>query len=215
MYYVKSKTVRIDRSMRMRKAGSMRWEQLFSDLEARYDELADAEVMAELADRQRVAAGGIGMVQRIAGAVGRPVRLRTAAGIAVSGTLAHVGPDWLLVHEGPGREVMVALRSTTIVEGLAATTGTPMRGVELRLDLRQALRGLARDRAPISMVVVGGVGEPTSLHTEITGTIDRLGADFLEMALHAPWEPRRSASVRSIVLVPLPAVVLVRAVPLG
>lgn len=201
--------------MRMRKAGSMRWEQLFSDLEARYDELADAEVMAELADRQRVAAGGIGMVQRIAGAVGRPVRLRTAAGIAVSGTLAHVGPDWLLVHEGPGREVMVALRSTTIVEGLAATTGTPMRGVELRLDLRQALRGLARDRAPISMVVVGGVGEPTSLHTEITGTIDRLGADFLEMALHAPWEPRRSASVRSIVLVPLPAVVLVRAVPLG
>lgn len=193
----------------------MRWEQLFSDLEARYDELADAEVMAELADRQRVAAGGIGMVQRIAGAVGRPVRLRTTAGIAVSGTLAHVGPDWLLVQEGPGREVMVALRSTTIVEGLAATTGTPMRGVELRLDLRQALRGLARDRAPISLFVVGGVGEPTSLHTEITGTIDRLGADFLEMALHAPWEPRRSASVRSIVLVPLPAVVLVRAVPLG
>ncbi len=58
----------------------MRWEQLFSDLEARYDELADAEVMAELADRQRVAAGGIGMVQRIAGVVGRPVRLRTLRG---------------------------------------------------------------------------------------------------------------------------------------
>jgi len=193
----------------------MRWEQLFGDLAARFDDLADADLMAELADRQRVAAGTISMVERIAGALGRPIRLRTVAGITVTGTLRRVGPDWLLLQEGPGREVVLALRATTIVEGLSAATGVAMTGIERRLNLRHALRGLARDRSPIALVVSGGVGEPAALYTEVTGTIDRIGADFLEMALHAPWEPRRTASVRSIVLVPLEAIVLVRALPLS
>jgi len=193
----------------------MRWEQLFDDLEARFDDLADAEMMAELADRQRVAAGAISMVERIAGAVGRPIRFRTTAGLTVTGNLQKVGPDWVLVHEAPGRETVVALAATTMIEGLSAATGPALKGVELRLNLRHAMRGLARDRSPIALVVAGGVGEPTSLHTEVTGTVDRVGADFLEMALHAPWEPRRTASVRSVVLVPLGSVVLVRALPLG
>lgn len=193
----------------------MRWEQLFSDLDARFDDLVDAEMMSELADRQRVAAGAVTMVQRIAGAVGRPVRVRTTAGIAVTGTLLRVGPDWLLLQEGPGREVLLALAAVTVVEGLAAQTGPLLTGVQTRLDLRHALRGLARDRSPVAVVVNGGVGEPAGLSTEITGTIDRLGADWLELAVHAPWEPRRAASVRSVVLVPVPAVVLVRALPLG
>jgi hypothetical protein len=193
----------------------MRWEQLFSDLDARFDDLADGEMMAELADRERVAAGAISMIERIGGAVGRPIRVRTTAGIAVTGTLRKVGPDWLLIQEGPGREALLALPAVTIVEGLSASTGPAVKGVELRLNLRYALRGLARDRSPIALVVCGGVGEPTGLYTEITGTVDRMGADFLEVALHAPWEPRRAASVRAVVLVPLFSVVLVRALPLG
>lgn len=193
----------------------MRWEQLFSDLDARFDDLADAEMMMGLADRQRVAAGAISMVERIAGASGRPIRVRTTAGIAVTGTLLEVGPDWLLLQEGPGREVLLSLAATTIVEGLSWETGPALKGVGLRLDLRRALRGLARDRSPVALIVCGGIGEPTSLYTEVTGTIDRLGADFLELALHAAWEPRRGASVRAVVLIPVSAVVLVRALPLG
>src|ERR1700712_1693379 len=193
----------------------MRWEQLFSDLDARCDELADAEMMAELADRERVAAGAISVVERIGGAIGRPLRVRTTAGIAVTGALLEIGPDWLLIQEGPGREVLLALTAVTIVEGLAAATGPAVGGVKLRLNLRFALRGIARDRSPVALVVCGGVGEPMGLYTEITGTVDRVGGDFVEVALHAPWEPRRAASVRSVVLVPLAAVVLVRALPLG
>ncbi|SDO26999.1 hypothetical protein SAMN04515671_0381 [Nakamurella panacisegetis] len=193
----------------------MRWEQLFSDLDARFDDLADADMMAELADRQRVAAGAITVVERVGGALGRPVRIRTTAGMTVAGTLRKVGPDWVLLQEAPGREVVLALRAATIVEGLSAATGPAVKGVGLRLNLRHALRGLARDRSPIAMVVGGGVGDSAGPYTEVTGTIDRLGADFLELAVHAPWEPRRAASVRSVVLIPLPAVVLVRAVPLG
>jgi len=50
---------------------------------------------------------------------------------------------------------------------------------------------------------------------EVIGTIDRVGADFIEVAVHAAWEPRRAAAVRSVALVPLDAIVLVRAMPLG
>ena len=103
-------------------------------------------------------------------------------------------------------------------------TALPMLDVSIRLDLRRALRGLVRDRAPVAMTVAGwpssdagtsaGVGSSGS-SGEITGTIDRVGADFVEIAVHAAWEPRRAASVRTVMLVPLTAVMLVRALPLG
>jgi hypothetical protein len=193
----------------------MRWEQLFSDLADQFEDLADAEMMAELADRQRVALGAVSMGQRIAGAIDRTIRVRTSVGLAVTGRLRKVGPDWLLLEEGVGREALLATAAVTQVEGLSASSGAPIGGVELRLDLRFVLRGLTRDRSPVAVVIRGGVGDPTGLYTETTGTIDRIGADFLELAVHAPWEPRRAASVRSVVLVPLVAVVLVRALPLG
>ena len=193
----------------------MRWEQLFNDLDAQFDDLADEQMMAELADRQRVAVGAVSMGQRIAGALDRTIRVRTTVGLAVTGRLRKVGPDWLLLEEGVGREALLAIAAVTQVEGLSTSSGPPIGGVELRLDLRFVLRGLARDRSPVGVVVRGGAGDPTGLYSESTGTIDRIGADFLELAVHAPWEPRRAASVRSVVLVPLVAVVLVRALPLG
>ena len=193
----------------------MRWAQLFSDLDAQFDAMADAEMMAELADRERVAVGAVATTQRLAGSVGALVRVRTVVGAAVAGTLRSVGPDWLLLHEAMGRETLLAVSAVAMVEGLSAATAPAATGGQLRLTFRHALRGLVRDRSPVALVVPGGVAEPASPFTELTGTIDRIGADFLELAVHAPWEPRRAASVRSVVLVPLPAVVLVRALPLG
>jgi hypothetical protein len=194
----------------------MRWEQLFSDLDARFDELADAAMMAELADRQRVAAGVLQLTARLGGALGQAIRVRTTSGVAVGGLLRRVGPDWVLLQEGPGREAVVRLAAVTAIEGLTSATAAPIAGVALRLDLRHMLRGVARDRSPVAVVIPGssGIGvEGTG--TEITGTIDRVGADFLELAVHAPWEPRRASSVRSMIAIPLAAVVLVRALPLG
>ena len=42
----------------------MRWDRLFADLEAQFDEISDAEAAAELADRQRVAIGAVRATQR-------------------------------------------------------------------------------------------------------------------------------------------------------
>jgi len=46
--------------------------------------------------------------------------------------------------------------------------------------------------------------------TAIDGTIDRLGADFVEVAQHAAGELRRRDQVREVALVPLSALAVVR-----
>jgi hypothetical protein len=203
----------------------MRWDRLFADLEARFEEIGDAEAAAELADRQRVAIGAVRATQRLSGSVDQPVRVRLAGGASIGGVLRTVGPDWLLLAEGPARECIVALNAITAVEGLTAATAPEMTGLAVRLDLRRALRGLARDRSPVAVALTGwsgGLAGPAATSTpgsmgsaEVIGTIDRVGADFVEVAVHAAWEPRRAGTVRSVALIPLNAVVLVRAMPLG
>jgi hypothetical protein len=64
------------------------------------------------------------------------------------------------------------------------------------------LRGLARDRAPVQVVLDDG----TALH----GTIDRVGADYLELAEHPGDLHRRADAVRGVRTVVIDAVVLVR-----
>jgi hypothetical protein len=186
--------------------------------------LGDIDAAAELADRERLAVGAVTTTQRLSGSVGRPVMLRLVGGPLVSGTLRTVGPDWLLLSEGQGRDCLVALRAVTTVEGLSAATAPEPGALSLRSDLRRALRGVARDRSPVAIALTGwtggigpsgaGVAGPGG-SAEITGTIDRVGADFVEIAVHSAWEPRRAGSVRSVALVPIAALMLVRALPLG
>ena len=192
----------------------MRWEQLFAALEAQFGELADAQERAEFADRTRVVGGAVTMSERLAGSVDTLVRVRTS-GPTITGTLRQVGADWVLVEESAG-EVIVGLDAVTGVEGLSSATGPALSAVALRLDLRWAVRGLARDRAPVSVIVRGpGAGSSSQVEMGVAGTVDRVGADFLELAVHAAWEPRRARSVRSVMLIPLTAVVAIRAGALG
>jgi len=71
-----------------------------------------------------------------------------------------------------------------------------------RLGFAFALRDLGRRRAAVTVTTALGV-----LH----GTIDRVAKDHFDLALHEPGVPRRDSNVRGIRLVPMSAVVLVRA----
>lgn len=188
----------------------MRWEQLFGDLEAQFDAFAEAQALAEVAERQRIEFGGVGLVARLVPAVGTRIRATTATGSAIGGLLRRVGPDWLLLEESAGREVVVPLASVTVLEGLPAATGQPLGAIAGKLTLTSALRGLVRDRAPVAVVIPGGENG-----SELTGTLDRVGADFCELALHPAWEVRRANAVRQVVVIPVSGVMYVRAQPLG
>jgi len=99
-----------------------------------------------------------------------------------------------------GQRAVAAVGS---VAGLGSATGVSEGVVRGRLDLRRALRGLARDRSAVQVLLDDG-----SVHV---GTLDAVGADFVELAEHAADEPRRATAVRGVRVVSLAAVAAVRA----
>ena len=187
----------------------MRWQQLFADLGGQFAEAEAAADRAESASRTRAEVGAVRLAERLAGAVGHPVVLRCRGAGPVAGTLVEVGVDWLLVEEDAGREALVATAAVLSVSGLGRQTAVPEPpgAVRGRFDLRRAARALARDRSTVHLVLDDGA--------VLSGTIDRVGADFLELAAHAPEEPRRAAAVRGVHAAALDGVAVIRTAPPG
>jgi hypothetical protein len=182
----------------------VRWDDLFADLEAQAQALEVAERAAEVGERARIEFGATGMLQRLRAAIGAGLRIELLGGVAVSGTVQRVGVDWLLCDEGAGREALVPLHAVRMVQGLGRMSATPGSegAVAARLTIRSALRAIARDRSAVRLHTVDGA--------VLDATVDRVGADFVEVARHAAGEARRRAEVRDVVLVPLDAVAAVR-----
>jgi hypothetical protein len=182
----------------------MRWDALFGDLEAQADSLGLAERAAEVDERARIEVATLGLVDRLRAGVGATLRLQLAGPLALTGVLRRVGPDWLLLDEGSGREGVAVLDAVHGVSGLSRLSAVPdsMPVVESRLALRHVLRGIARDRSPVRVCRVDG--------STLDATIDRVGADFLDAALHPPGESRRRADVREVALIPFAALAAVR-----
>lgn len=182
----------------------MRWKGLFDDLEAEFDAGLQAELVGEVAERTRREHALLRLVDRVRPAVGHELAVELRGGDAVRGRLSDVGADWLLLQEPGGREVLVPIAAVLGLTGLSDRSGSPGEEgvVEARLDVRRALRALARDRAGVAIGLADG--------RTLSGTIDRVGADHLELAEHAPGEARRRGAVRQVRLVPLDAVTAVR-----
>ncbi len=182
----------------------MRWDALFDDLEAQAAALQQAERAAEVEERARGEVGALGLLDRARAAIGTPLRLRTRGGLAVTGLLARVGPDWLLIDEGEGRETVIATGQLVSARGFGRHSAVPGTAsiVASRIGLRQVLRGIARDRSAVRVRLIDG--------TTVDATIDRIGADFAEVATHSAAEPRRRQDVRDVELLPLAAIAAVR-----
>jgi hypothetical protein len=181
----------------------MRWDALFGDLEAQAEALERAERAAEVDERSRIEVGALGIVDRLRAGVGAELRLRTGA-FTFDGVLRRVGPDWMLLDESGGREVVVTLAAVDGVSGLSRLSSVPAAtsAVESRLSLRHVLRGVVRDRSPVRLCRVDG--------STLAATLDRVGADFVDAAVHPVGETRRRRDVRDVVLVPFTALAAVR-----
>lgn len=171
----------------------MRWDRLFDDLAAQLTLDESRELESEVADRVRRERAQLDVHTRLLANVDASrVGLRLP-GRAVTGRLVDVGPDWALVETAPGRPCLVALAAVRGISGLGPGARTPS-VVAKRFGLGAALRAVSRDRAVVELADVDG--------RLVTGTIDVVGADHLEVAEHAPDEMRRSANLTGRLLVP-------------
>ncbi|MDX6308968.1 MAG: hypothetical protein QOI06_2014 [Nocardioidaceae bacterium] len=165
----------------------MRWSELFDDLEARADSLVRAERETEVADRTRAEIGRLVLLNRLRSGVGRELSLRVLGCGAVIGTLERVGTDWLLLT--CPQEIVVPVAAVATVVDLPWESVSPegVGAVTSRLTLASAMRALAVDRARVVVVLRDG--------TSFSGTPDRVGGDFLDIAVHQGDSAPRAAAV--------------------
>jgi hypothetical protein len=184
------------------KAESPRWSRLFDDLESQVESLTAAEERGEIAERTRIEAGRLGLLDRLRPAEGHHLDVRCAGGGVLHGRLDRIGLDWLLLTEPPAVESLIPVAAVLALIGPGRWSDAAGGVVDRRLGLRSALRGLVRDRAGVRILLVDG--------GSLAGTLDRVGLDCLELAEHPVGEPRRAASVRRVWTIPLHGVGVVR-----
>jgi hypothetical protein len=193
----------------------MRWERLFDDLEAQLNADEARELAAEVADRTRRERALVGLHERFAAAVDRNVVEVRVAGVGLlRGLVTGTGQGWVLLDlradQGPrgtpaagprsDRPVLVASAALRAVTGLAGAE--PTGAVAKAFGFGSALRAVSRDRAVVDVVEVDG--------SVVTGTIDGVGQDYVEVAEHSADLARRPENVLAVRAVPFTAVAMVR-----
>lgn len=180
----------------------MRWDELFSDLESQLEQHEAAELSAEVSDRTRREVGALRLCDRLGPSRGAQLTIALTGTAPVSGALTDVGADWLLLEEAGRKELLISSDAVLSVAGLSSATEVQTGEVWRRLDMRWALRGLARSRTAVEVLLRDG--------SSWYGTLDRVGADHVELAEHPAGEQRRRGAVRQVVLLPVAAITAVR-----
>jgi hypothetical protein len=180
----------------------MRWERLFADLEAQLAQGQWRDTEAEAAEMTRGEHAGITLADRIRGALGATLQIQLTEGERLQMTVSTVGEEWLGGRDRGG-SLLVHLEGVLSVDAplaLATPEDSPGRR---RLGISAAYRTLSRARAGV--VVYGRDGRSLG-----EGTIDRVGRDHFDLAVHPRDEHRRGRNVRGLRVIPFSAVQVVR-----
>lgn len=185
----------------------MHWDHLFEDLEGQLASEWEAQRAALDAESERRRVASIELATRLRAfrSLSTAVQVDVAGSASVRGTVDQVGADWAGFDVRAQR--MLALVPLNKIHSLAIDHGamlasldeesSPRSLVQARMTLGFVLRDLARRRVAVDLHLAAG----RALH----GTIDRAGADHLDIALHDAGEPRRRSSVHGHRIVPLHA----------
>ncbi|WP_354351467.1 hypothetical protein [Pseudarthrobacter sp. PvP090] len=186
-------------------ADAMRWDALFDDLETQMAASERLELDAEIAERTRSESAAVELADRLRGSLGLLIVVELASGSTFEGFLSHAGSQALVLDE-PRHQVLIPYASAVRYLGLSRHAVSEPSRVRQRLGLASALRGLARDRTGLAVLTSGGSAGETMLH----GVIDRVGRDYLDLAVTGEGEDRRAANVRQVATIPLAALAGIR-----
>ncbi|GAA3735833.1 hypothetical protein GCM10022239_09850 [Leifsonia bigeumensis] len=197
----------------------MRWNNLFDDLEGQLEHELGAEEVDLRGEEERLRLGRLSMRDRLqslheaCGAREYSLRIALRDGAIIRLRPLGFGKDWMsadLLDETTRRaQVIVPLESVAsiildrdqVAASLAARPGDGSRGLSARLGIAFVLRDLCRRRSPVDLMLVGG-----TLH----GTIDRVGREHCDVAVHEPGTSRRESGVTQYRVVPFGQLLLVR-----
>ncbi|HEY5223750.1 MAG TPA: hypothetical protein VIJ18_11990 [Microbacteriaceae bacterium] len=197
----------------------MRWDNLFDDLEGQLEQERDAEQLDLLAEEERLRLGRLSLRDRILSMStvnGRPTSVNLRIQLVTQATLVlqptTFGKDWLaadLVDSTPRAQCVLPLNAIASVSLTASQLRTSLESVATgregrlvdRIGLPFVLRDLCRRRKNLELVTAAG-----SVH----GTIDRVGRDHLDLAVHERGSTRHASNVTDIRMIPLERIVFVR-----
>ncbi len=196
----------------------MRWNNLFDDLESQLDHELNADEVDVRAEEERLRIGRLSLRDRLHSLLdsnggGEVVIRLEVGGVTWRVRPQSLGRDWLagMIVEETFRntQVIVPLRAITslildrtqLTASLAAPTRDARSSISARLGLSFVLRDLCRRRCSIDLELVGG---------QVHGTIDRVGRDHLDVAIHEAGSPRRETHVAHYRTVPFDQLLLLR-----
>jgi len=137
-------------------------------------------------------------------AVGCRIAVHLLCGESVQGELTYAGADALVVDDGR-HQVLIPYAAAARYVGLGRYAFAENSLVRRSIGLAHSLRGLARDRAELSVTINGGAGG-----LRLAGVIDRVGRDYIDLATVIPGEARRSQSVADVSAIPFAALAMIR-----
>ena len=196
----------------------MRWDNLFDDLEGQLEQELGAEETDLRAEEERLRLGRLTLRDRLlvlsVAAHAAPVRVSLTDGSTLDLSPRTFGRDWIsgdVVDHSSRRaqfilplDAIASLRLTRAqVSDSLEDTATPEneRGLSRRLGLAFVLRDLCRRRHAVELVLDDGL---------VGGTIDRVGRDHLDLAVHEAGTARRETLVSHYRVVPFSRVLFVR-----
>lgn len=185
----------------------MRWNDLFADLEAQLEFGQWQAVEQDAAELTRGMWAELTLMDRLRAALNQRVRMVLQDGRSQGLVLQAVGPAWVGGVDDTGA-VLIPREAIMAVDAELRRAVVPKRPLHAGPKMGAVYRMLARRREPVQIV---------ARHGEVLaeGTIDRVGSDHLDVALHARDDFRRSTAIQGSRILPFEAIQLVRASPMG
>lgn len=204
VHTVEAITFGVDQMPERAYAGRMRWDALFNDMESQFAESERLSLDAEISERARIEVVAAGFADRLRGALGCRLSIHLASGDAFHGALSYAGADALVLDE-EAHQVLIPYAAVVRYVGLGRSFRAEASHVRRALGLAHSLRALARDRADLTVVLGGAAGG-----MRMEGVIDRVGQDYVDLAVVTPGEARRNHHVSHVSTIPFTALLAIR-----
>lgn len=191
----------------------MRWDRFFDDLEDQLASEWEAEKAALDSETERLRLSRVPLRDRLTvlseESQGGPASFELRDGSVLHARVSGMGADWAALEPAEGRSGALIVPLSAVVsigmthpDLLRSARAVAPSSLRERMTLGFALRDLMRRRVGVRLHLAGG--------RSLAGTIDRAGADHLDLALHEPGAPRRAQEVSGYRLVPFEAILWLR-----